>query len=229
MRLVAVAAPVRQPLERGLGGLPVTAAAGYLPAGFGAQQPLRVDLLPPVRPHRPLHAFASAMSPLTAAVIPALPPGPVGSLADEPSGRCRRPPIPSHPPPAMLRRPCVVEAIGAPIAVQFRGGHAPHCPLLWVGGHGAEFGQQPSRRVQGQGMLVDPAPPGILLRHRPLPDAQLFVVGFHPAQVPLLRPSQDAEPLGRLVGLPAGGLECVLGQHQPLPGSRTFPTPPASF
>jgi hypothetical protein len=79
--------------------------AGRLPAGLGAQQPLRLDPLPPVRPHRPLHGFASAMSPLTAAVIPALPAGHGGRLAGEPGGRCRLPPVPSHPSPAMLRRP----------------------------------------------------------------------------------------------------------------------------
>jgi beta-glucanase (GH16 family) len=37
-------------------------------------------------------------------------------------------------------------------------------------GTGAEFGQQPRGRVQGQGVLVDPPPPGILPGHRPLPD-----------------------------------------------------------
>jgi hypothetical protein len=30
-------------------------------------------------------------------------------------------------------------------------------------------------------------------------------VGFHPAQVPLLRPPQQPQPLGRLVGLPGRG------------------------
>jgi hypothetical protein len=80
----------------------------------------------------------------------------------------------------------VVEAVGAPIAIQFRGGQPPQRPLLRVGRDGAEFRQQPARRVQGQGALVDPAPPGILPRHRPLLGAELGVVGFHPAQMPLL-------------------------------------------
>jgi hypothetical protein len=90
----AVAAPARQPLEGGLGGLPVAAAAGRLPARFGAQQPLWLEPLPPVRPHRPLHAFAPAMHPPTAAVLPG---GHVGRLAGETGGRCRRPPVPIHP------------------------------------------------------------------------------------------------------------------------------------
>jgi hypothetical protein len=106
----------------------------------------------------------------------------------------------------MLRRRWVVEAVGAPVAVQFRGGRAPDGPLAGVGGDGAEFGQQPAWRVQGQGVLVDPAPPGILPGHRPLLPPQVGVVGFQPAQVPLLGPAQPPEPLGRLVGLPGGGL-----------------------
>jgi hypothetical protein len=44
--VVAVAAPAGQPLKGGLGGLPVAAAAGRLPAGLGAQQPVGVDLVP---------------------------------------------------------------------------------------------------------------------------------------------------------------------------------------
>jgi hypothetical protein len=47
--LVAVvvgAAPAGQPLERGPGGLPVAAPARRLPARVGAEQPLRVDLVP---------------------------------------------------------------------------------------------------------------------------------------------------------------------------------------
>jgi hypothetical protein len=77
-------------------------------------------------------------------------------------------------------------------------------------------------------VLVDPAPPGILSRHRPLPDAKLGVVGLQPAQVPLLGPAQDAHPLGHLVRLPGGRPQRVLGQHQPLPCGRQFPpTPPA--
>ena len=36
------------------------------------------------------------------------------------------------------------------------------------------------------------------------------------------------EPLGRLVRLPGGGPQRVLGQHQPLPGGGQLPpTPPA--
>jgi hypothetical protein len=54
--------------------------------------------------------------------------------------------------------------------------------------------------------MVDPASPAKLAGHGVLLDAQLGVVGFHPAQVPLLGAAQDAQPLGRLVGLPVGGL-----------------------
>jgi hypothetical protein len=77
-------------------------------------------------------------------------------------------------------------------------------------------------------VLVDPPPPGILPRHRHLSDPQVGVVGLHPAQVALLGPAQDAEPLGRLVRLPSGGPQRVLGQHQPLPSrGQVPPTPPA--
>jgi hypothetical protein len=120
----------------------------------------------------------------------------------------------------MLRRPVVVEAVGAPIGVQLRGGHAPHRPLLRVAGDGAEFGHQPPRRVQHQRALVDPLPPGSLPQHGALLDAQLGVVGFHPAQVPLLRAPQDAQPLGGLVRLPGRGLDRMLGQRQLILGRR---------
>jgi hypothetical protein len=60
--VVAVAAPAGQALEGGLGGLPVAAAAGRLPAGLGAQQP--VDLVPLATGYRrPLPAVASAIAP----------------------------------------------------------------------------------------------------------------------------------------------------------------------
>jgi hypothetical protein len=102
MGLVAVvAAPAGQALEGGLGGLPVAAAAGRLPAGLGAQQP--VDLVPLATGYRrPLPAVASAISVLAAAELLRLPAGPIGRLGGEPGGRCRRPPVPSHPAPAML-------------------------------------------------------------------------------------------------------------------------------
>jgi hypothetical protein len=72
-------------------------------------------------------------------------------------------------------------------------------------------------------VLVDPPSPGILPHHRPLLEAQVGVVGLQPAQVPLLGTAQDAEPLGRLVGLPGGRAQPVLGQHQPLPGRAQVP------
>jgi hypothetical protein len=125
----------------------------------------------------------------------------------------------------MLRRPGVVQAVGAPVAVQFRGGGAPHHPLSGIGGHRAEFGQQPARRVQRQGALVDPPPPGRLPRYCAFLDAQVGVVGFQPAQAPLLRPPQHPQPLRRPVGLPGGGLERVLGQGQPVPGGLEVAAP----
>jgi hypothetical protein len=61
-----VEAPAGQALEGGLGGLPVAAAAGRLPAGLGAQQ--LVDLVPLATGYRrPLPAVASAMGVLAAA------------------------------------------------------------------------------------------------------------------------------------------------------------------
>jgi hypothetical protein len=167
MGLVAVGAVATpgEALEGGLGGLPVAAAVGGLPAGLGAQQPLRVDLVALAGHHRRrLPAVASAMGAVEAAVAPGRPVGPIGRLGGEPGGRRRRPPVPSHPAKTMLRRPWIIQAVGAPIAVQFRGGRTPHRPLAWVGGDRAEVGQQPARRVQGQGVLVDPPPPGILSR-----------------------------------------------------------------
>jgi hypothetical protein len=56
-------------------------------------------------------------------------------------------------------------------------------------------------------------------------DAQLGVVGFHPAQVPLLRAPQQPQPLGGLVGLPGRGPQRVLGQRQPIPGVLEIPPP----
>ena len=112
----------------------------------------------------------------------------------------------------------MVQAVGAPIGVQFRDGHAPHRALSGVGGDGTEFGHQPAGRVQGQGALVDPASPGILPGHRPLLGTKVGVVGLHPAQVALLRSTKHAQPLGGLVGLPGRGPGGVLGQRQPIPG-----------
>src|SRR5215207_10338112 len=143
--VVAVTAPAAQALERGLGGLPVAAMAGRLPAGLGAQQPLRVGLVLPVgQPYRRPSTAASAMGVFReAAALPQLG-GPIGRLG-EPGGRRSGPPVVRRPTPTMLRRPGVVEAVGAPVAVQFGGGHAPRRPLLGVGGDGAEFGHQPAR------------------------------------------------------------------------------------
>ena len=151
--VVAVATPAGQALEGGLGGLPVAAAAGRLPAGLGAQQPLRVDLVPLTGHHRrPLPAVASAMGALAAAVTARAaggsrrPPRRRAGWPLQPAAR-PEPPCPSDASPAR-----VIQAVGAPIAVQLRGGHAPHRPLARVGGNRAEFGQQPARRVQGQGV-----------------------------------------------------------------------------
>jgi hypothetical protein len=41
-------------------------------------------------------------------------------------------------------------------------------------------------------------------------------VGFQPAHAPPLGAPQQPQPLGGLVGLAGGGLERVLGQHEPL-------------
>jgi hypothetical protein len=87
----------------------------------------------------------------------------------------------------MLRRSVVVQAVGAPICVQLRGRGAPYLAFLRVGGDEAEFGQQPGGWVQGQGALVDPPPPGRLPGHRALLQPEFLVVGFQPAQAPLLR------------------------------------------
>ena len=190
------------------------------------QQPVRVDAVPPVGRHGrspPEVASAGALASAAAPPLLACPVGPFARSVGAAAGAAR--PSRATLPPTCSAGPVVVQAVGAPVAVQFRGGHAPHPPLLGVGGDGAEFSQQPARRVQGQGALVNPPPPGILPGHRPLPDPQVGVVGFHPAQMPLLHPAQDAEPLGGLVGLSAGGLERVLGQHQPLPGRGQLPPP----
>jgi hypothetical protein len=41
--------------------------------------------------------------------------------------------------------------------------------------------------------------------------------------VALLGAAQHAQPLGRLVSLPSGGAQPMLGQHQPLPGRAQVP------
>jgi len=159
--------------------------------------------MPPIGRRRPSAEVAAAVEMPATAAAPRLLAGPVGLLAGEWGGRHAGPPVPGHPAPSMLRRPGFIQAVAAPVAVQFRGGEAPGLALLGVGGDGAEFGQQPARRVQGQGALVDPPPPGVLPGHRPLLHPQLGVVGFHPAQVPLLGPPQDAHSFGGLVRLAA--------------------------
>jgi hypothetical protein len=114
----AVAAPAGEALEGGLGGLPVAAATGRLPAGLGAQQPLRVNLVRLAgHQSRPPPAAAATMGALVEALRPGLPADPIGRTGGEPGGRRSRPPVPSHPTQAMLRRPAVVQAVGAPVAV----------------------------------------------------------------------------------------------------------------
>jgi hypothetical protein len=118
--VVAVAAPPGQALERGLGGLPVAAAAGGLPAGVSAQQPLRVDLVPPVARHDQQPAVTLMMDTLAAAAPLPLLATSISRLAGERSDRRSGLPVPGHSAPTMLRPPRVVEAVGAPIAVQLR-------------------------------------------------------------------------------------------------------------
>ena len=138
--VVAVPTPAGQPLQGGPGGLPVTTAAGRLAAGVGVQQPAGVDPMAGGGPDgRPLLAVAAAIGARGPAVASQLPAGRVGLLHRLSGGWCSGPPVPRHPAPAMLRRPWVVEAVGAPVAVQFRRGHAPDGPLAWVGGDGAEL------------------------------------------------------------------------------------------
>jgi hypothetical protein len=72
-------------------------------------------------------------------------------------------------------------------------------------------------------VLVDPPPPSRLPHDGAFLDAQVLVVGFQPAQVPLLGAPQQPQPLGRLVSLPGGGLERVLGQGQSVPGGGKVP------
>ena len=104
--VAAVAGPAGQVLQGGPGDLPVASPTGRLPAGFGAQQPLRVELMAPVGRHgRPPSAVAWLVNALASAAAPELPIGPLGRLGGEPGGRWRLPPVPSHSAQAMLRRP----------------------------------------------------------------------------------------------------------------------------
>jgi hypothetical protein len=216
--VVTVAVVVGEALQGRPGAVPVAAPAGGVAVWFGAQQPAQVGpALPLVGRRPPARPAALVVTAFVVAAVPGSLAGPVGRPAGERRGRGSRPVGSGHRRSIMLRWRWVVEAVGAPVAVQFRGGRAPHPPLARVGGDEAELGQQPAWRVQGQGALVDSAPPGILPRHRPLLSAQVGVVGFHPALVPLLGTAQDAEPLGRLVGLAGGRAQPMLGQHQPLP------------
>ena len=76
--VLAVAVPAGQPLQRGPGQLPVAAPAGDLPPGFAAQQPLRVDPMPPIGRRRPSAEVAAAVEMPATAAAPRLLAGPVG-------------------------------------------------------------------------------------------------------------------------------------------------------
>jgi len=78
MPLVAVAAPAGQVLQGGPGGVPVAPAAGRLPAGFGAQQPVRVDPVPPVGRHGRSPPEVASVGALASAAAPPLLACPVG-------------------------------------------------------------------------------------------------------------------------------------------------------
>ena len=85
---------VAQALQRGLDTLPVAAAAGRLPTGLGAQQPVGVDRCSLTgRRHGPPPSEVAAAAALR------LPAGPAGLLAGEPvAGAAARPSRASLPP-----------------------------------------------------------------------------------------------------------------------------------
>src|SRR6266508_4225356 len=170
--VVGVAAALAlQPLQRGPDLLPVAPAARLAAAGFGAEQ-LRDPGGAILLEGRPLGAPAG---PLTGWVPPArpVPPGLVphlGLLAGgrlrgrpaRPVGRGRRA-VPSRPgplAPPMLRRWLVVQAVGAPVAIQCHRRREPG-PLL--GGplrpwHGTKRLHQPARLLERDRPRVDPLP-----------------------------------------------------------------------
>jgi hypothetical protein len=204
--VTVVAVPVGQALQGGAGGVPVTAAAGLVAAGFGAKQLARVGSVAPLGTVGRRLPVGSLLIVLARAAAPVGPGGLPGLLGGRGHGGRSGPAASGGPGPAMLGRRWVVQAVGTPEAVQVRSGRAPDPALLGVAGEGAEFGQQPSGRVKGQGALVDPAAPAKLAGDRLLTDPQLSVVGVQPAEPALLVAAEHAVPLGCLVGLAGGGL-----------------------
>src|SRR5215216_695554 len=130
--VVAVAVVVDQAFQRGADLLPVAPPARAVTAGLGAQQPAGVDPVVflakrPLAVRSGLGPLAGSPSPpagtLASAVASRRPADPAGLVGDGGRGRRSRPPVPSPSQPNMLRWPVVVQAISAPIGVQFRGGH----------------------------------------------------------------------------------------------------------
>jgi hypothetical protein len=110
--VIAVAAPASQALERAPGRLPVAAAAGRLPAGLGAQQPLGIDRVPPAGRHgRSPLVVAAPIDADDAATAARLLAAAAGLLYGGPRGRRSGPPIPGLAARTMLRRRFVVEAV----------------------------------------------------------------------------------------------------------------------
>jgi hypothetical protein len=218
-------------LKGGLDLLPVPPAARLAPARLGAEQ-LRDPpgaFLPEGRPLR------EPAGPLTPWVPPARPAPPdlvphVGLVAGggPHRGRPARPvdrgrqAVASRPgalPPAMLRWRLVVQAVGAPVAVQCHRGREPGSLLggplrSW---HGAKRLDQPARLGQHHGALVDPLPPGQLPGVGPLLQRQVVML-FQPAGPLLLCPPQHSDPLAGVLGLPAHRLQSMLGEGDPVAG-----------
>jgi hypothetical protein len=119
LALIATAAVVvGQPLQRSPDLLPVAPAAGGVAAGLGAQQPTRIYPMAAIGGRR----IATATGKRCSTGQAAAPGRPVGRPAGGCGGRHRRPPIPGRPTPRMLRRPVVVQAVGAPNELAFPNG-----------------------------------------------------------------------------------------------------------
>ena len=169
------------------------------------------------------------MGALAAAAAPGLLAGPVGRLGGERGGRCSRPARPGPPCPSDAS-----PARGGPGRRRAGSRPVPRRPARHTARSWGSVGTGPSSASSQPGGSRARAC-WSTRRRQASSRATARSWTRRSASWASIQPRcrcwarrRMPEPLGRLVGLPGGGPQRVLGQHQPLPGRGQLPpTPPA--
>ena len=170
---------------------------------------------------------AAAMGAPATAAAPRLPARPARPARRRVGWPPAGPPVPGHPAPHMLRRPGVVQAVGAPVAVQFRGGQAPDLALAggrWGRGRvrpaASPAGPGPGRAGRPAAARRPPGPPparGRGGRRRWLPSSPGAAAGPAAGCRVVRRPGQPAWSWSPPRARPAPAAPWLPGQVPPAP------------